>query len=884
MKSIISGVLLLLLFMGPLTLAVGIKPTKSEWTGTVYIRADGSIDPPDAPIITYDNITYILTDNIVSSEHGIVVQRPNIIVDGRRHTIEGAWNFTFENLPESEFYKKGVDLRGVWNVTVKNVKVKNFHIGVHIVGEDNNVTGNDLKNNLYGVDVDGLRNSVTKNNITNNLDGVYIRADYNIIAENNITNNDEYGISLDSSSNAVITGNYITNNYFGIRFVSSYNNIVSRNIFVNDGLFLSGFEFVSPNNVVVNNTVNGKPLVYLENVSNETISDPGQIILVNCNRIRVENLSLSYTDIGIELWNTTNTIIAMNNITNCLRGIYLDNSFNNTIFANNLTNNEEFGVYLRQSNNNNIHQNVFVDNGLHISQSHSNIIVNNLVNGKPLIYLQDASDITIEDAGQVILVRCSRVRVENLNLSHASVGVELHYTNYTIISGNDLTNNRIGVFLYESSLQNDVSRNNIASNLCGVYMAYAEQNNISSNTITNSEVGIFLYFSPENVVYENNVLNNYYGVVLPHSEGNMFYHNNFINNTLQVVCTHDYNIFDAGYPTGGNYWSDYDGTDLDGDSIGDSPYVIDEYNADYYPLMGPWTPEGLNVSVMPSNELTITFENVTSSGVTTVSQTDVGLAPPFGFKLAEKYYNITTTANHLGTIKLRIFYDDSNMTKDEESNLRLMQWDETTEQWVDITTYLDIESNIIYGETTHFSIFGMFTIPAHDVAILNVKPSRTIIGQGYPSYINVDVLLFNYGNCTEDFRLDVYVNSSLAQSFSGVLAGENFTIIGFSLNVTGLAKGIYNVTAHLQPIQNETDTSDNIYTIWVYVTIAGDVTSITPEVPDYRVDMRDIGALCSKFMATPSSPEWNPNYDINNDNIINMRDIGIACSNYMKET
>lgn len=35
----------------------------------------------------------------------------------------------------------------------------------------------------------------------------------------------------------------------------------------------------------------------------------------------------------------------------------------------------------------------------------------------------------------------------------------------------------------------------------------------------------------------------------------------------------------------GNYWSDYNGTDANGDGIGDSPYIIDYLNQDRYPSM-----------------------------------------------------------------------------------------------------------------------------------------------------------------------------------------------------------------------------------------------------------------------------------------------------------
>jgi hypothetical protein len=58
--------------------------------GNIYIRNDGSIDPPTAPITTSDNITYTLTADIISSV--IVVERNNITVDGDGHTVGGAAN------------------------------------------------------------------------------------------------------------------------------------------------------------------------------------------------------------------------------------------------------------------------------------------------------------------------------------------------------------------------------------------------------------------------------------------------------------------------------------------------------------------------------------------------------------------------------------------------------------------------------------------------------------------------------------------------------------------------------------------------------------------------------------------------------------------------
>jgi hypothetical protein len=48
------------------------------------------------------------------------------------------------------------------------------------------------------------------------------------------------------------------------------------------------------------------------------------------------------------------------------------------------------------------------------------------------------------------------------------------------------------------------------------------------------------------------------------------------------------NVWDDGYPSGGNHWSDHNPQDEDKDKVGDVPYVIDENNTDRYPLIYPY--------------------------------------------------------------------------------------------------------------------------------------------------------------------------------------------------------------------------------------------------------------------------------------------------------
>ena len=83
-------------------------------SGTIYIRADGSIDPPTAPITTHDNVTYKLTDNITSSGDGIIVERDNIIIDGDGYTLQGSGS-------GYGFYWSGIN-----NVTIKGMNIEGF--------------------------------------------------------------------------------------------------------------------------------------------------------------------------------------------------------------------------------------------------------------------------------------------------------------------------------------------------------------------------------------------------------------------------------------------------------------------------------------------------------------------------------------------------------------------------------------------------------------------------------------------------------------------------------------------------------------------------------------------------------------------------------------
>lgn len=135
--------------------------------------------------------------------------------------------------------------------------------------------------------------------------------------------------------------------------------------------------------------------------------------------------------------------------------------------------------------------------------------------------------------------------------------------------------------------------NIIYKNFQGIMLQqHVQETIIANNRITdNGWNGITLKSGCKNTaVYENTLTNNFYaGLGISDASNTYLYHNTFQSNRHQAYDNGN-NIWDDGYPSGGNYGDDYTGSDTDGDGIGDTPYLIpDGINKDRYPLMAPYT-------------------------------------------------------------------------------------------------------------------------------------------------------------------------------------------------------------------------------------------------------------------------------------------------------
>ncbi len=174
--------------------------------------------------------------------------------------------------------------------------------------------------------------------------------------------------------------------------------------------------------------------------------------------------------------------------------------------------------------------------------------------------------------------------------------VALVSSSNNIISGNNITDSYQycdGISLSSSSNSNSIIGNNIQGhqpNQAGVGIYDSFNNIVRGNNITDNHWGISIYSADSNSVYENKISSNSeYGVNVQDSDYNKIYHNELTDSGMLVYSSNSINVWDDGYPSGGNYWSDYKGTDGNGDGIGDTPHIIDDKNQDSYPLIGPWS-------------------------------------------------------------------------------------------------------------------------------------------------------------------------------------------------------------------------------------------------------------------------------------------------------
>jgi nitrous oxidase accessory protein len=172
--------------------------------------------------------------------------------------------------------------------------------------------------------------------------------------------------------------------------------------------------------------------------------------------------------------------------------------------------------------------------------------------------------------------------LDNNKICLGSTGIILSGSNENKLSNNVVVTNDEGILL-ENSINNALMNNTAESNDVGIFLSASRTNMLGYNSISRNNNGVVLNNKADsNVLTNNSLYMNGLGIYLNESTGNMIYLNKFFNFVNAVdEGTNSWNDSSAG-----NKWNDYNGTDADGNGIGDAPYVVNQTTGsiDYMPL------------------------------------------------------------------------------------------------------------------------------------------------------------------------------------------------------------------------------------------------------------------------------------------------------------
>ncbi len=405
---------------------------------------------------------------------------------------------------------------------------------------------------------------------------------------------------------------------------------------------LNGHTISVDEGIFYENVVLSKTLKLIGADEESTIIDgnrSGTVVDIVVDEVTISNFTFrnsgtypySPPDTGLRLINASNCVLVNNTIKECFHAILIFNSSMITLKNNHMLNNS---------------YSLFVV-GPKLCNYVNDIDITNTIDGKLVYYLVNQTNLiinpsTFQNAGYLALVNSTKITIENLAFSETGQAILFSHTANSTIKAVQIQDTYSGIFLYASH-NNSILRNTLTHSWeGGIFLILSEDNTVSNNAIlygdqygillanssnniiANNEIshiehdGLWISGSSHNIVVNNTLIDNHYSAIelyysanyntlvsnnimynfiaikIEKSGFNSIFHNNFIRNEYGASST-SLNFWDNGYPSGGNYWDEYEGDDLysgshqdetGSDGIGDTSHFINFGYKDNYPLMG----------------------------------------------------------------------------------------------------------------------------------------------------------------------------------------------------------------------------------------------------------------------------------------------------------
>ncbi len=318
--------------------------------------------------------------------------------------------------------------------------------------------------------------------------------------------------------------------------------------------------------------------------------------------VTVENCEVRSFWYGFELSNSSENILLRNTSHDNFSGFCVHNGSSLNLLHHNTARNNNGagscggGISLENASSNNITSNLAYYNsgtGVVLSGGSSNLLSYNIAYGNQV-------GLTVSGTGSIAT---SNVAYGN-GSSTGSYGILLIGAKNCTVEGNDVHDNLNGVFVGSGSVNNTMSRNRVYKNKIGFFIGGSFHTFSSNLVYANTEDGFRIVYSNSTTIFSNYVVNNAFGIEsIGNNAQNLVYNNRFSNtvNAVDRFSTDLWNVTKRPGPNivggpfvAGNYFSDYQGKDLDGDGLGDSllPYnsggrIV--YGGDFRPLVSNLT-------------------------------------------------------------------------------------------------------------------------------------------------------------------------------------------------------------------------------------------------------------------------------------------------------